>query len=247
MQKIPKIIHCCWFGGKPMLEESRNHIKTWHEKCPDYSFMEHNESNFDINKYTYTKEAYKKGKWAFVSDVCRLEKLYEFGGIYIDINTKVLKTFDNLLDAEMFVGFEQDNLIAGCIFGAKKRHLFIKKIINDYYSRERLLDDAGKINFRTINNRMQEQLTKMGLKSDNTFQKLNSGIIVYPKEYFCPRYWNSPKEDKITKNTYSIHYFGASWHDKETRNQLLQQMENKKYPKLAESIISLWRRIRRLK
>ena len=152
MKKIPRIIHYCWFGGRPLPQKSQDYINTWREKCPNYTFMEHNENNFDASKYAYTREAYQKEKWAFVSDVCRLEKLYEFGGIYIDVNTTVLKSFDDLLDNEMFVGFEQDNLIAGCFFGAKKNHQFIKTIIDDYYSKEHLINSAGEINFRTINN-----------------------------------------------------------------------------------------------
>jgi hypothetical protein len=223
-KEIPKIIHYCWFGGKPLPERTQGYIKTWKEKCSGYEFMMWDENNFDVNTYDYTKEAYEKEKWAFVSDVCRLEKLYEFGGIYLDVNTEILQSFDRFLDDKMFVGFEQNNTVAGCIFGAKRHHPFIKKMIG-IYKHEHLINEQGKVNLKTINSRMQEQLVAIGMKPKDSFQKLRN-ITVYPKEYFCPRYWNSSEQDPITLNTYSIHYFAASWQDEEVQELLRQQRED---------------------
>jgi glycosyltransferase involved in cell wall biosynthesis len=212
-KKIPKIIHYCWFGGQPIPKETQDFIDGWRKICPDYKIMRWDESNFDYKKYAYTREAYENKKWAFVSDVCRLEKLYKYGGIYIDVNTKVLKSFDDLLGDECFLGFEQDGMIMGALFGAVRRHPFIGKLLTDYYKKEHLIDVSGEINLRTINNRMQEILLKMGMRPDNSRQSL-AGIEIYPKEYFCPRYWDSGREDKITKKTRAIHYFGVTWREK---------------------------------
>ena len=30
---IPKIIHYCWFGGKPLSEETKKYINTWKKFC----------------------------------------------------------------------------------------------------------------------------------------------------------------------------------------------------------------------
>ena len=237
-RKIPKIIHYCWFGDAPIPKETLDYIKTWKEKCPDYEFRKWDESNFDVYKYDYTKEAYSEKKWAFISDVCRLEKIYEFGGIYLDVNTKVLKNFDQLLDHEMFVGFEQDNMIQMGVFGAKDHHPMIEKLLGEYYKREHLLDENGVINFRTINDRAQEELLKLGMKPENSFQQLGD-ITVYPKECFCPRYWNSPRQDTITDNTYTIHYFGASWHDEGVRKRL-KKMQREDINQLISVIIPVY-------
>ena len=41
---------------------------------------------------------------------------------------------------------------------------------------------------------------------------------IFPKEYFCPiDFWMNKK---ITENTYAIHYFEASWLDKETKKRI---------------------------
>ena len=39
------------------------------------------------------KEAYEKGKYAFVSDYVRVYALYNYGGIYLDTDVEVYKKF----------------------------------------------------------------------------------------------------------------------------------------------------------
>jgi mannosyltransferase OCH1-like enzyme len=144
--------------------------------------------------------------------------VYKYGGIYLDVNTEIIKDLDIFLNDQMFIGFEQDNKIAAGMFGAKKRHPVIGNALKGY-KKERLLNKNNEINFATINDRVQPELIKLGLTLDNSPQKLN-GVTVYPKEYFNPRYWNSSAQDKITSNTYMIHYYGASWHNKITKEKL---------------------------
>ena len=86
---IPKIIHYCWFGGKPLPDEVKKYMETWKKYCPYYEITEWNESNFDVNQNQYCREAYEAGKWAFVSDYARLKILYDYGGIYMDTDMEV--------------------------------------------------------------------------------------------------------------------------------------------------------------
>ncbi len=55
---IPKKIHYCWFGGKPLPKDVKKCIRSWKKYCPDYEIIEWNESNFDINGSQFTKDAY---------------------------------------------------------------------------------------------------------------------------------------------------------------------------------------------
>ena len=93
---IPKKIHYCWFGGNPLPNDVKEYIASWRKYCPDYEIIEWNEQNFDISCNAYVKEAYDAKKWAFVADYARLKVLYEFGGIYMDTDVEVVKTFDDL-------------------------------------------------------------------------------------------------------------------------------------------------------
>lgn len=106
MPQIPKIIHYCWFSGKPMPQTLRECVETWKEYCPDYEFICWNESNYDLEKYRYTKEAYELEKWGYIPDIVRLDVLYEMGGFYFDTDVKFLKNLDDLRYQEAFCGRE---------------------------------------------------------------------------------------------------------------------------------------------
>ena len=73
---IPKVIHYCWFGHNPLPPLAVECITSWKKYLPDYEIKEWNEDNFDVNIIQYTSEAYKIGKYAFVSDYARFWILY---------------------------------------------------------------------------------------------------------------------------------------------------------------------------
>ena len=103
---IPKIIHYCWFGGTPKPEIIDKCIASWKEHCPDWEIREWNESNYDVNAHPYTKEAYEAKKWAFVSDLARLEIVYNCGGVYMDTDVELLSTLGFTEECDAFFAFE---------------------------------------------------------------------------------------------------------------------------------------------
>ena len=66
--RIPKIIHYCWFGGNPLPELAEKCIESWKKYLPDYEIIRWDENNFDFNINDYVKEAYENKKWAFITD-----------------------------------------------------------------------------------------------------------------------------------------------------------------------------------
>jgi len=93
---IPKTIHYCWFGNGPIPKHLQACIKTWSETMPDYKMMRWDESSFDVTSITWTKEAYEREKYAFVSDYVRLTALEQYGGIYLDTDVRVLTTMKQI-------------------------------------------------------------------------------------------------------------------------------------------------------
>ena len=91
MEKIPHIIHYCWFGRNPKSELVLNCIESWKKYLPGYEIREWNEDNYDVTQVNFVKEAYENQKWAFVSDYVRFDVLYQFGGIYFDTDVELLK------------------------------------------------------------------------------------------------------------------------------------------------------------
>ena len=105
--KIPKYIHYCWFGKGEKPDIVKKCIESWKANLSDYEIIEWNEENFDINSNDYVREAYKVKKFAFVSDYVRVYALYNHGGIYLDTDVEVFKSFDEIFNNESFWGFEQ--------------------------------------------------------------------------------------------------------------------------------------------
>ena len=133
---IPKIIHYCWFGGNPKPEIIEKCIKSWRKHCPDWEIKEWNESNYDVNVHPYVKEAYEAKKWAFVSDVARLEIIYNCGGVYMDTDVELLGPLDRFIENDAFYIFETDrNIASGLGFGAKAGHCSLKEMFTSYEGR----------------------------------------------------------------------------------------------------------------
>lgn len=129
---IPKVIHYCWFGKKPLPELALKCIESWKKYCPDYEIKEWNEESFDINMYIYARQAYDAKKWAFVSDVARLYVLYQEGGIYMDTDVELLKSIDCFLENDAFSGFEDKKSVPTGIMGAVKNNNVIKEFLDEY-------------------------------------------------------------------------------------------------------------------
>ena len=90
---IPKIIHYCWLSKDPIPKDMQMFIDGWYEKLPDYEFMLWDFNRFDIHSSQWVKEAFSKKKYAFAADYIRLYALYNYGGIYMDMDVEVLKSF----------------------------------------------------------------------------------------------------------------------------------------------------------
>lgn len=205
---IPKIIHYCWFGGNPYPEKVEYCIETWKKHLPDYEFHLWNEGNFDIAMCNFTKQAYEKKQYAFVSDFVRVYALMHFGGIYLDTDIEVVKTFDEALNYNVVLGTDETgNLTA--FMAAEAGHLFFADLEDLYRGMEFVLPD-GSLNTRVNNQWMQDSLKQYGYELKNEHQHLELGIEVFPDEYFHAKSLVSGKLHQ-TKQTFCIHHHTLMW------------------------------------
>ena len=133
LEKIPRIIHYCWFGGNEKPVKIKKCIASWNKYLKGYQFMEWNETTFDVGCNNYVQQAYLSQKYAFVSDYVRLHALYCYGGIYMDTDVEVLKPLDRFILHDSFWGFEDEKHIATSIMGAVKENAIVKEFLG-YYS-----------------------------------------------------------------------------------------------------------------
>lgn len=198
---IPKIIHYVWVGGNEKSKDIQRCMKTWEKHLKDYKIIEWNEKNFDIDSNKFVREAYKAKKWAYVSDYIRAYAIYNYGGIYLDTDVLVLDNLEDLLDNEAFVGYENPDYPFTAVFGAKKQHPFIKKML-DYYDKASFQFDVND-QYKTVNTKTVSDILieDYNCELGNKEQLLEDGIKVYKDTILC-----NPSQDSKT-----IHIFTGTW------------------------------------
>lgn len=212
---IPKKIHYCWFGGKELPQDVKKYIETWKTYCPDYEIIEWNESNFDVNQNQYCKEAYEVKKWAFVSDYVRLKVLYDNGGIYMDTDVEVCKSFDDLLKLDFFACYENDKISIGT-FGSNQNNNYIKLLLDDYNNRHFIIEDERYDYTTNLTRITQITFQYYSLKKMHGYDLIKHNHIIFPSDYFIAKDIFTGKILK-TQNTYAIHHYNGSWQSKEQK------------------------------
>ena len=214
---IPKTIHYCWFGRGPKPELAKKCIESWKKYCPDYEIIEWNEDNFDIRSMTFTEEAYRSKKYAFVTDYVRLYVMYTYGGIYMDTDVEVIKNLDDVLHYQAFSGFESVDRVPTGIMAFEKGMPLLQELI-DYYDNRHFLNHDGEMDMTTNVEIITNILSSHGLLLNGQFQIVD-GFALFPPDYFCPKDLQT-LDVNITKNTYTIHHFNGSWQTPEQKKAM---------------------------
>lgn len=216
---IPKIIHYVWLGHGEQSDTIKRCIDSWGKHLPDYKVMLWNEDTYNINDApSFVQTAYNARKWAFASDYIRLWALYQYGGIYLDTDTEVLKPLDRFLTHRLFIGtqvFSVDiskkekknvtNLSMGVI-GSEPQHPYIKDCLLAL-EHSSIVKSDGNIDTTVTNYTMSEILQKeYGFVVEDKRQELKDGILVYPSSVFADRLSPTDSPDAFT-----FHWGEMSW------------------------------------
>ncbi len=211
---IPKIVHYCWFGNKNIPARDQKFINEWREFFPGYEIKIWSENNFDIRQCDFCKEAYEKEQYAFVSDYVRAKVLYEYGGIYLDTDVKLLRPLPEIEDKGI-MGFERRRFLGTAVLASESHNSTIKELL-EYYESHNFLNESGDMNIVANVSILTDIMVKKGLELGGEEQEV-AGFHIYSREYFYPKKIDE-EIFKITDETYAIHYCNNSWlTDKERR------------------------------
>lgn len=203
---ISKKIHLIWIGGEQP-DYLKLFIKTFYEHLPAFEIKiwgnkDLNKKNFPktieyIRKvkklhgkqmidqygekmYNFKLEPLTYSKWAQITDLMRLEIVYNHGGYYFDTTFEILKPLYGLFNRkEKFVGcneyprFKNASILSNSFFGAVKHSVILKRLLSekklskiDIYSME--------VDFETGPGYLRSGI----LKTDN--------VHIFPSTYFYP-------------------------------------------------------------
>lgn len=215
---IPKIIHYVWFGGeKP--KEVLECIDSWRKNCPDYEIREWNEYNCSFCNCVFLNEALALRKFAFASDVIRLSVLSRFGGVYLDTDVRLLKSFDAFLENKSFLGMETPFRVSTAVIGSEPNIAWVADFLEQTYSLKgkHFINRDGSLDLVPNTAKLSEFL-------NCTWHKHSKSISIYPEDYFCCKSFFTG-EIHTTENSVAIHDLACTWKPKH-QETILDRIRN---------------------
>jgi len=225
---IPKIIHYTWFSGDPFPDKIQQCIDSWHKHMPEYEYVLWDAERIKDIDSIWLKECLQVKKWAFAADFVRLYAVYNYGGIYLDTDCYVYKSFDSLIGNKCFIGKENSIHVEGrstqmyltshC-FGAEKGNEFIGRCLSYYNKRHfRLSEDEAlpmSLKYSTlllpyIQSEIAKQEGYKPIPSEDVLQELNN-VTVFPSSYF--------DVTKRTDMSYCKHLALGGWRESKTADE----------------------------
>lgn len=236
---IPKIIHYSWFSGDPMPDDICRLMESWKRVLPDYEFRLWDGEALRTLDLPFAHEAVSVKKWAFAADQLRIYAVYTFGGIWLDTDVELFKSFDPFLKHRMFIGHEDGmkhyfgldqqllvTLTSHC-FGAEAGHPFLKRCLDYYVGRHFITSDDRSLpchmwqDHRILPDIQAMLAMEYGYVghpfSMDRKEVLREDIHVYPVRVFdTPKY--QPMDEVVC-----IHHCKGAWYDNHNVNSRRQK------------------------
>ena len=237
-------------SGDPFPDLVKRCISSWKEKLPDFNFIlwdkdlverefqgrtnftnldEFREGHEVTNGNLWLKQTIGRGKYAFAADYIRIFALYHYGGIYLDSDVEIIKSFDPFLKHDLFIGIDCLSDFDPAIVGAIPGHPWLKKLL-EYYQDRSFIQKDGKLDTRPLPAIFEETARQLfNYKQNGKLQIIeDQGVIIYTCDYFSPKniYFNRIKK---TKNTVSVHHFDGNWVEKNLRYQVKRKFHQALY------------------
>lgn len=250
---IPKIIHFCWLSNEPYPKLIEKCISSWEKTLSDYQIKKWDTTNFDVNSVPFVKEAFEHRKWAFAADYIRLYALYTEGGVYLDSDVFVRKSFNDFLENSFFTSIEYNDkdyveslssklinkngdlnidsiIIPGlglqaAVIGSVKEHPYIKDCL-DYYTGKHFVLANGSYNNQIIApDILAHNAIKYGFKYKNSKQVLDNGMLILPSNFVA----GHPKIQH--HNNLAIHCCTGTWRNLSLLDRIVKFIRYKFYLK----------------
>ena len=212
---IPRIIHYCWLSNDPFPKEIQACLDSWKKNLPDYEIWLWDSQRFDIGSTLWTKQAFEAKKYAFAADYIRLYALYNYGGIYLDSDVYVYKSFNDLLTLPYFIGHDQIRGFEAAVIGAEKGCKWIKDIL-DAYKDIPFINEDGGTDTLPLPCKFHHVLVDLGyrficLHKKESYLSEERCLYVFDGDFFNSR---NAIEVRRTPKSYCSHNYAGSWQEK---------------------------------
>lgn len=209
-KETPKTIYFCWFGRGELSATAKKCLASWERYAPGYRIVCCDEDVFDIGSHPWTKAAYAAGKYAYVADYVRFWAIYNFGGVYMDLGSELVRDITQLCETcSPFSAIEELSRTAttGLIVSAPSHDPIMGDALAAYDSLQ-FSDNPDFLRAHTVNEIFTGVLEAHGFVREDTMQMVGEWTLL-PSSAFNPVYGFGGYH--IKKDTYSIHHYSGSW------------------------------------
>jgi hypothetical protein len=264
--KIPKIIHQTW-KNENVPDYLKDFQKSWLKFNPEYEYQFWTDidiENFIRSKYKWFYHIFK----SYDSNIKRVDAfryflLYEYGGIYVDLDFECLRSFDNLMEnntcffgsepPQHFKKWKVTNLLpCNALMASIPKHPFWKFVCNElpkYLHIINIVKSTGPVFLRSCYFKWIKQI--------NYSKKPNLQVKCYSHKYFYPSadivcLYRKNKEKfenehlKRLNNifydeTHAIHHWSSTYssHKNKKKNYLKKLTNMKKKNKYPQVLFNL--------
>ena len=212
---IPPLFHYCWFGDNPVTDEMGRCLESWRRLHPTYAIMRWDEGNLPDDPFVH--RALENGHWSRASNAVRAHAVLQHGGIYLDTDVEIVRSFEPLRRRRCFLGFQYvpdgtsykpfEMCVNGAVLGAEPGHPFVRALLDRI---PRHLE--GPEAFDLMGPQMVTAvLIEAGLRCYSRTPVTIAGATIFPKEAFYPYFYQEPRPTSVGTDTYSIHYWAKRW------------------------------------
>lgn len=211
---IPKIIHLCWLSGDSYTPDIQKCLDSWKVFLQDYEIRLWDTNRFNVNSTLWTKQAFEAKKYAFAADYIRLYALYNYGGIYLDSDVLVYKSFNDLLDLPYFIGQDYTGCFEAAVIGAEPKTPWIKDVLDRYNNRPFIMCD-GAYDMVPLPQVFYEILIPkyrfVRIGKLISYEWDDQTIVLFHKDFFNSRNSIGPRQKKTS---YCSHCYAGTWTSK---------------------------------
>lgn len=207
---IPKQIFKIWISDKPIPEKFKQFTDTWAVN-KGFKIIEVTTCDYDSPFLRWAKE---RNAHTLINHYLRCKLLYEFGGVYLDLDIECVKDLSPLLNAPLTVGIEDSEVVNNAVIIAEKGHPFLKLCLtwmdNFHFDKNDIELETGPRMFTTWAEDWGWQKGQIG-----SFNKNVNPIRILAPEYFYPYHYTETYDPQfVTDKTYCVHHWNQSWNDK---------------------------------
>lgn len=198
MIRIPRQFHSIWLGNSPIPEEFERYIASWTECNPGWTHRIWRDADVDdLRLQNADLFEISDISLACKSDILRLEILYDYGGVYVDVDFECFRCIEPAIDdSQQFIGRQMEGEFCNAILGCTKCNTYFKRLM-----------DALPESFEQYN----DAISRVGPRFFDRML-VDMPFTILPKEQFYPYLWSEEFLGVAAyPYAYAAHHWAGSW------------------------------------